>query len=124
MKKNKASKVKKHLKEDIKMFHHEAAEDKKLIKELNKKSAKKKVASKKRVVKKKAAPKRKKRDEKEKPGHEKFEKVLKEFKEGKLHSGSKKGPKVKKKSQAYAIAFSEDRRADKTNKGAKKKKKK
>ena len=54
-----------------------------------------------------------------KPGHKKFEKVLKEFKAGKLHSGSKKGPKVKKLSQARAIAFSEDRRADKTAKGGK-----
>lgn len=54
-----------------------------------------------------------------KPGHAKFKKVLKEFKAGKLHSGSKKGPKVKKLSQARAIAFSEDRRADKTAKGGK-----
>lgn len=73
---------------------------------------KKKVAvkSKKRVVKKKAHAK---------PGHKKFEKVMKEFKSGKLHSGSKKGPKVKNKRQALAIAYSEDRRADKTAKGGK-----
>ena len=32
---------------------------------------------------------------------------MKEYKEGKLHSGSKKGPVVKKKSQAVAIAMSE-----------------
>ena len=37
----------------------------------------------------------------------KVEKVMKEYKEGKLHSGSKKGPVVKKKSQAVAIAMSE-----------------
>ena len=48
-----------------------------------------------------------------KPGHKKFEKVLHEYKEGSLHSGSKKGPKVKNKSQALAIAFSEDRKANK-----------
>ena len=50
---------------------------------------------------------------------EKFKKVMKEFSEGDLHSGSKKGPKVKKASQAKAIAFSEQRRADKTAKGMK-----
>lgn len=33
--------------------------------------------------------------------------VMKEYKEGKLHSGSKKGPKVKSKDQAVAIALSE-----------------
>ncbi len=75
-----------------------------------------------KVIKKTAAKKVVKK--KLKPGEKKFKKVLKEFKEGKLHSGSKKGPKVRKLSQARAIAFSEDRRADKTNKGAKKKTKK
>jgi len=38
---------------------------------------------------------------------EKIEKIMHEFKKGKLHSGSKKGPKVKKKKQAIAIAMSE-----------------
>ena len=33
--------------------------------------------------------------------------VMEEYKKGKLHSGSKKGPKVKKRSQALAIALSE-----------------
>lgn len=37
----------------------------------------------------------------------KVEKVMKEYKEGKLHSGSKKGPVVKGKKQAVAIALSE-----------------
>lgn len=37
----------------------------------------------------------------------KVEKVMKEFKGGKLHSGSKKGPKVTKPKQAIAIALSE-----------------
>jgi hypothetical protein len=32
--------------------------------------------------------------------------IMKEFKEGKLHSGSKKGPVVKSKDQAMAIALS------------------
>lgn len=34
-------------------------------------------------------------------------KVMKEFKAGKLHSGSKKGPLVKSRKQAVAIALSE-----------------
>ena len=37
----------------------------------------------------------------------KIRKVMHEYKEGELHSGSKKGPKVKKRSQAVAIAMSE-----------------
>ena len=124
--KKKINKVKKHLKEDIKMFKHEAGEDKKLIKELSKKSKKKAAPNKKSVCsscKKKMSAKEKAHEAKESKGHEKYEKVMREYKAGKLHSGSKKGPKVKKLSQARAIAFSEDRRANKTNKGAKKKKK-
>lgn len=41
----------------------------------------------------------------------KVEVVMHEFKTGKLHSGSKKGPKVKSKKQAIAIALSEARKA-------------
>ena len=37
----------------------------------------------------------------------KIKKVMKEEKEGKLHSGSKKGPLVKNHKQAIAIALSE-----------------
>ncbi len=37
----------------------------------------------------------------------KIKKVMEEFKEGDLHSGSKKGPVVKNKKQAIAIALSE-----------------
>jgi len=37
----------------------------------------------------------------------KVAKVMKEFKTGTLHSGSKKGPVVKSKKQAIAIAMSE-----------------
>ncbi len=43
----------------------------------------------------------------------KIEKVMHEFKEGKLHSGSKKGPKVKSRKQAIAIGMSEQRKARK-----------
>lgn len=38
-------------------------------------------------------------------------KVMREYKEGTLHSGSKKGPKVKNPKQAIAIAYSEARKA-------------
>jgi len=37
----------------------------------------------------------------------KVRKVMKEYKEGKLHSGSKQGPVVKSRKQAVAIAMSE-----------------
>lgn len=40
-------------------------------------------------------------------GAKKVAKVMREFKKGKLHSGSKKGPKVKSRQQAIAIAMSE-----------------
>ena len=40
----------------------------------------------------------------------KIRKVLKEYKKGKLRSGSKKGPKVKSRKQAIAIALSESRK--------------
>ena len=48
----------------------------------------------------------------------KIEKVMHEFKEGSLHSGSKNGPKVTNRKQAVAIAISE------AGKSKKKKKKK
>lgn len=41
----------------------------------------------------------------------KVQKVMGEFKRGTLHSGSKKGPAVKSRKQAIAIALSEQRRA-------------
>jgi hypothetical protein len=43
----------------------------------------------------------------------KFKKVMTEFDEKKLHSGSKKGPLVKNPKQAVAIAMSEGRRSKK-----------
>ena len=46
----------------------------------------------------------------------KVKKVMGEFKRGSLHSGSKKGPKVKSRKQAVAIALSEQRRAKKRRK--------
>jgi hypothetical protein len=52
----------------------------------------------------------------------KVSKVMREFKEDELHSGSKKGPKVKSKKQALAIALNESRKAGEKVKPAKKKK--
>ena len=44
-------------------------------------------------------------------GSKKVSKVMKEFKAGKLHTGSKKGPLVKSPKQAIAIALSEAKKA-------------
>jgi hypothetical protein len=52
----------------------------------------------------------------------KVERVLHEFKEGELHSGSKKGPMVKSHKQAVAIALSEARKAGEKIKPKRKKK--
>ena len=89
------SKVVKHLKGDIKNFKKESDEDKELIHELNK--------SKKRGI--------KHRDPKPKSkGKAKIKVVMEEFKEGKLRSGSKKGPVVTNPKQAIAIGISEAKR--------------
>jgi len=42
--------------------------------------------------------------------------TMREFKQGALHSGSKKGPKVKSRKQAIAIGLSEARAAAKKKK--------
>ena len=44
---------------------------------------------------------------------DKVKKVMKEYKSGSLHSGSKKGPVVKSRKQAIAIALSEAKKAKK-----------
>ncbi len=44
---------------------------------------------------------------------DKIKKVMKEFKKGELHSGSKKGPEVKNPKQAIAIAMSESGKSKK-----------
>lgn len=46
----------------------------------------------------------------------KVKKVMDEYKAGDLHSGSKKGPIVKKPKQAIAIAISESKRVPKKKK--------
>jgi hypothetical protein len=52
----------------------------------------------------------------------KVAKVMREFEGDSLHSGSKKGPLVKSKSQALAIALSEARKAGEKVSPKKKKK--
>jgi Family of unknown function (DUF6496) len=51
-----------------------------------------------------------KKKAKESPKAKKIEKVMHEYKEGKLHSGSKKGPIVSNPKQGIAIAISEARK--------------
>lgn len=46
----------------------------------------------------------------------KVSKVMEEFSEGKLHSGSKKGPVVTNPKQAVAIGYSEARKSKKGKK--------
>ncbi len=48
-----------------------------------------------------------------KKGKAKIEKVMKEFGQGKLHSGSKKGPLVTNPKQAVAIGYSEAKKGKK-----------
>lgn len=83
--------------------------DKKLMKSIkdayNEKHPKKKH--------KKKEEKHKKPYAKTKYAKDKVEKVMHEFKEGDLHSGSKKGPRVKNRKQAIAIALSESRHKNK-----------
>ena len=47
---------------------------------------------------------------------DKVAKVMREFSKNALHSGSKKGPKVKSKAQALAIGYAEKRKAAKKKK--------
>jgi hypothetical protein len=42
-----------------------------------------------------------------KTGPKKVARVMREYKKGTLHSGSKRGPRVKSRKQAVAIALSE-----------------
>lgn len=61
----------------------------------------------------KKAKKIKKSNEKK---EHKIEKVMKEYKHGELHSGSKKGPVVRNRKQAIAIALSEARKISRKKK--------
>jgi len=97
-------KITKHLHGDMKTYKEESNEDKELLKTLH-------AGNKKRTMKKpKKKPESRKEEKGESKKEKKFERVMKEMKAGKLHSGSKKGPIVKNPKQAIAIAFSEKRR--------------
>ncbi len=76
-------------------------------------SGKKDKMKKKKEEKMKKQPDRKKKMVKK---EEKVDKVMHEYKEGKLHSGSKKGPKVDNPKRAIAIALSEAKKAKKKKK--------
>lgn len=65
---------------------------------------------KKKMIKKVKKDKMKKTHAKATRAKKKVEKVMHEFKDGDLHSGSKKGPKVRNRKQAVAIALSEARK--------------
>lgn len=78
------------------------------VKELSKKAKMKKAGIKGDKKLHKMAVKRHKKD--------KIKKVMHEYKEGQLHSGSQKGPKVSKRKQALAIALSESRKVGRKNK--------
>ena len=54
-----------------------------------------------------------------KKAQRKVHKVMKEYEEGELHSGSKKGPKVKNRKQAIAIALYEAKLSKKNKKSKK-----
>jgi len=107
-----AKKLLKKLHKQEEKLHHRAERAMKADEKVHEKIEKSEKKQDKKPAKKRAASKYE-----NKKG--KVEKVMHEYKEGKLHSGSKKGPKVTKKSQAIAIALSEARKA-----GAKIKKKK
>lgn len=77
---------------------------------MKKKTVAKKTHKKSFTLPKKTVKKMTKKAEKTK-GKKKVEKVMREYKHGELHSGSKKGPKVKSRRQAVAIALSEARKA-------------
>lgn len=64
----------------------------------------------------KSLPKSIRKDVRMARGEKKIEKVMHEFKEGMLHSGSKRGPKVTSRRQALAIALNSARRAKKRRK--------
>jgi hypothetical protein len=98
MKKDAHQKVVKRLKEDISTDKREAKSDRAAGKKMGKKA--------KEAV----------RTEGKKRSDLKFDKVLREYTTGKLHSGSKTGPEVTSPKQAVAIAYSEARRGYKKKK--------
>jgi hypothetical protein len=83
---------------------------KKMMKKMEKMDSKLHKAKKKVHKMEKEKNKKEHHKKKEKKGEKKVEKVMREFKHGELHSGSKKGPRVSSRKQAVAIALSEARK--------------
>lgn len=110
-------KIVKHLKHDAKMLKHHAVEDKKLMKSIREadhaERKRHKVSAKgmAHYSKKKSMCPKEHLKHYAKKGKAKVEKVMREYKHDKLHSGSKKGPLVHNRKQAIAIALSEARKA-------------
>jgi len=104
-------KVISHLKGDIKTFKKEAKEDRELMKSLKHKKHEHEESKKHEKKKHKKKDPKKHGSEKKTEGRSKIKKVMHEFKEGELHSGSKKGPVVTNPRQALAISISEARKS-------------
>ena len=102
-------KLVKHLKGDKKELKHMQHEDKKLMKSIR--DADHAERKRHKVSAKGIEHHAKKHHSKKHKGKGKIERVMHEFKEHKLHSGSKKGPLVKSRKQGIAIALSEARKA-------------
>lgn len=100
-----AKKIVKHIKQDIKEQKHMMEEDKELLRSMSPKKHEQKETK-----------KHEKKERHTSKPKDKMKKVMEEFRENKLHSGSKKGPIVKNPKQAIAIAYSEKRRASKKKK--------
>lgn len=105
MKDSLKKKVRQHLKGDIKDYKKEANEDRELLTML-----KDHFYTRGMKMKKNSMPKKDKKLIKLGKKENKIRDVMEEFKLGKLHSGSKSGPKVRGRKQAIAIALSEARR--------------
>ncbi len=89
-----SKKIIKHVKKDIKDEKMEIKRDKDLLSSIKKDNPSRKLSQ----------------------AKQKMKKVMKEFDKEELHSGSKKGPIVKNRKQALAIAYSEAKRSRKKSK--------
>lgn len=109
-------KIVKHLKHDAKMLKHHAAEDRQLMKSIKDADHAERKRHKVSAKGMKSMCPKEHLKHYSKKGKAKVEKVMHEYKEHKLHSGSKKGPVVHKRKQAIAIALSEQRKANRKKK--------
>jgi hypothetical protein len=113
--KKRSEKIENHLKKEMKSSKRMEKEDKEFVASLKRPMAKRRGApAVKAEEKKEAEPKKALRVLKKEISAGKKElkvkKVMREYKKGDLHSGSKKGPVVSNPKQAIAIALSESRK--------------